>query len=79
MDMSGKKCALGLGTFCILTHLAIWVYTYIKFNQKRKKKSQWCPALCDPMDCTPPGSSVCGVVQAGIQEWVDTSFSKGPS
>ena len=38
VDMSGKKCALGLGTFCILTHLAIWVYTYIKFNQKRKKK-----------------------------------------
>ena len=28
------------------------------------------PILCDPMDCNPPGSSVHGVLQAGILEWV---------
>ena len=31
---------------------------------------QSCPALCDPMDCSRPGSSVHGILQARIQEWV---------
>ena len=29
-----------------------------------------CPTLCDPMDCSPPGSSVRGILQARILEWV---------
>ena len=33
--------------------------------------TQLCPTLCDPMDCSIPGSSVHGIFQAGIQEWVD--------
>ena len=32
--------------------------------------AQSCPTLCDPMDCSPPGSSVHGILQAGILEWV---------
>ena len=36
-----------------------------------------CPTLCDPMDCSPPGSSVHGIFQARILEWVDISFSRG--
>ena len=35
--------------------------------------------LCDPMDCSPPGSSVHGIVQAKVQEWVAISFSRGSS
>ena len=31
--------------------------------------------LCDPMDCSPPGSSVHGILQARILEWVAISFS----
>ena len=31
---------------------------------------QSCPTLCDPMDCSPPGSSVHGLLQARILEWV---------
>ena len=38
-----------------------------------------CPALCDPMDCSPPGSSVHRILQASILEWVAISFSKGSS
>ena len=38
-----------------------------------------CPTLCNPMDCSPPGSSVHGIFQARILEWVAISFSKGPS
>ena len=35
--------------------------------------------LCHPMDCSPPGSSVCGISQARILEWVAISFSRGSS
>ena len=38
---------------------------------------QSCPALCDPMDCSPPGSSVRGILQARILEWVTILFSRG--
>ena len=40
---------------------------------------QSCPILCDPMDCGPPGSSVHGILQAKILEWVAISFSRGSS
>ena len=33
--------------------------------------------FCDPMDCSPPGSSVLGISQARIPEWVAFSFSRG--
>ena len=38
---------------------------------------QSCPILCDPVDYSPPGSSVHGVSQARILEWVAISFSRG--
>ena len=38
-----------------------------------------CPTLCDPMDCSLPGSSVHGIFQARILEWVAISFSRGSS
>ena len=41
--------------------------------------AQSCLILCSPMDCSPPGSSVHGISQARIQEWVAISFSRGPS
>ena len=39
--------------------------------------TQSCLTLCDPMDCSAPGSSVHGIFQAGILEWIAFSFSKG--
>ena len=41
--------------------------------------AQLCPTLCDPMDCSPPGSSVHGILQARILEWVTISFCRGSS
>ena len=38
-----------------------------------------CLTLCDPMDCSPPGSSVPGILQPRILEWVAISFSRGSS
>ena len=45
----------------------------------RAKLLQLCPTLCDPIDCSPPGSSVHGVLQARILEWVAMSSSRGSS
>ena len=40
---------------------------------------QSCLTLCNPMDCSPPGSSVHGILQARILEWVTISYSRGSS
>ena len=41
--------------------------------------TQSCPTLCDPMDCSLPGSSLHGILQARVLEWVAISFSRGSS
>ena len=41
--------------------------------------TQSCPALCDPMDCRSSGSSVRGILQARILEWVTVPFPRGSS
>ena len=38
--------------------------------------AQLCPTLCDPMDCSLPGSSAHGILQAITLEWVGMFFSK---
>ena len=40
---------------------------------------QSCPTLCDPMKCSLPGSSVHGILQAKVLEWVATAFSRESS
>ena len=39
------------------------------------KSLQLCPTLCDPMDCSPPGSSIRGIFQARVLEWGAIAFS----
>ena len=41
--------------------------------------SQSCPTLCDPIDCSSPGFSVHGILQARILEWVAMPSSRGSS
>ena len=41
--------------------------------------AQLCLTLCDPMDCSLPGSSVHGIFQARVLEWAAISFSRGSS
>ena len=41
--------------------------------------AQSCPTLCDLMDCSPPGSSVRGILQARILVWAAIPFSRGSS
>ena len=45
----------------------------------RAQSLQFFTTLCDPTDCSPPGSSVRGISQAKILEWVAISFSRGSS
>ena len=39
--------------------------------------AQLCPTLCDPLDCSPPGSTVHGILQVRTLEWVAIPFSRG--
>ena len=48
---------------------------YLSVVAAAAKSLQFCPTLCDPIDRSPPGSSVPGILQARILEWVAMSFS----
>ena len=45
------------------------------YTRMHAKSLQSCPTLCDPMDCSPPGFSIHGILQARTLEWVAISFS----
>ena len=62
-----NKC---LKFLCILPYLS---------HACRSRYAPSCLTLCDPVDCSPPGSSVHGIFQARILEWVAISFSRGSS
>ena len=51
----------------------------VKDDQTSKKVlvAQSCLTLCDPMDCSPPGSSVHEILQARVVEWVAMPSSRG--
>ena len=57
-------------------HMLCCESIYIKCL-KWSEVAQSCPTLCNPMDCSPPGSSVHAILQARILEWVAISFSSG--
>ena len=48
------------------------------FHKVKVLVTQSCPTLCNPIDCSPQGSPVHGILQARILEWVAISF-KGSS
>ena len=60
------------------TVLRMILYNYIRLRQECAcSVAQLCPTLCDPMDCSPPGSSLHGILQVRTLEWIATSYSKG--
>ena len=46
-------------------------------KESESEFAQSCPTVCDPMDCSPPGSSIHGILQARKLEWSAISFSRG--
>ena len=63
------------------------IQTQSKYNSNSDHPKRWplfqllclVVSLCNPMDCSPPGSSVHGISQARILEWVAVSSSRGSS
>ena len=75
-------------TYTRWSRLVSPVISYVDKTESDKKSISllWCRALpscfihvrlCDPIDCSPPRSSVHGILQARILEWVAISFSRG--
>ena len=72
---------------CIAGRFFTWIILSgssdsIVADEIKKKESevvQLCLTLCDPMDCSLPGSSLHGIFQARVLEWVAISFSRGSS
>ena len=62
-------CFYGLSTICVYVCVCVCVRTHTH--------TQSCSTLCNPMNCSLPGSSVRGVFQAKILEWVTISSSRG--
>ena len=52
-----------------------WYFNYIHAAAAAVKALQSSPTLCDPIDGSPPGSPVPGILQARTLEWVAISFS----
>ena len=46
--------------------------------KSEREVSQSCPTLSDPMDCSLPDSSICGIFQARVLEWGAIAFSDNP-
>ena len=68
----GQDSIPGQGTRSHMPHLRVSLW-------QLRPSAQSCPALCDPMDYSLPGSSVHGIFQARLLEWVAISCSRGPS
>ena len=65
--------------WCGLSYtLQIRIYIISTFNSE-SEVAQSCPTVCNPMDCSLPRSSVHGIFQPRVLEWVAISFSKGSS
>ena len=72
---------------CVCTHMTVCasVHTTRRLEGSHAfmcvfgQSLQSCLTLCDPMDCSPPGSSVDGILQARILEWVAMPSSRGSS
>ena len=78
----GEHNAMWLSKLVISISFSGTLYYHVRYHENKEVKvlvAHSCPALCDPMDCSPPGSSVPGIVQARILEWVAIPFSRGSS
>ena len=59
--------------------IQLYTHTHTHREKLKMKAAQSCLTLCDPMDCRLPGSSVHGILQARILEWVVVPISRGSS
>ena len=74
-DQNHVSCVSCIGRQ-ILYHCATWEAPIEVFKYQF---AQSCPTLCNPMDCSLSGSSVHGIFQARVLEWIAISFSRASS
>ena len=66
--------------FTVIIHIYVYTHIYIEYTCIFiDAYAQLSPALCNPMNCSPPSSSVKGIFQASILEWVAISYSRESS
>ena len=59
-----------------LNLIVVYIYTIVNiYTYAAAKSLQLCPTLCNPLDSSPPGSPVPGILQARTLEWVAIAFS----
>ena len=74
MDLLPRELMLRPLTFSIKIYVKYPVLS-LSILYQFSSVTQLCPTLCDPMGCSPPGSSTHGIFQARILVWVAISFS----
>ena len=84
--MGGKPTSSSILCLFLGLCLSLFLPTFFIFCEKQRRSekvkvivNQLCLNLCDLTDCSLPGSSVHGILQARILEWVDIPLSKGSS
>ena len=75
----GGKVMTNLDSMLKSRDITLPTKAYIVKSESESEVTQSCLTLCDPMDCSPPGSSVHGILQARILEWVALFFFRGSS
>ena len=63
----------------IYMNVCVYIYDIYIYMKVKVLVTQSCLTLCDPMDCSPSGSSVHGILHARILEWVAIPFFGGSS
>ena len=64
---------------CFYSVIALFIIDQLFFISSENEVAQSCLILCDPMDCSLSGSSVHGIFQAIVLEWIAISFSRASS
>ena len=73
----GKPCPIPVSRYTSVPTPCTWAFP-LK-SESESEVAQLYLTLCDSVDCSPPGFSVHGILQARILEWVAISFSRGSS
>ena len=70
-----QRLVVGKTEHCLCPYQRTEGWLLLRHATATAKSLQLCPTLCDPVDGSPPGSAVPGILQARIVEWVAISFS----
>ena len=73
--IQGNYFSISLFSFLSPFYEPLLPFPWILYQQSAAKSFQSCPTLCDPIDSSPPGFTVPGILQVRTLEWVAISFS----